>query len=265
MNFPFVIGDYKYEISFDNTKANFISEVNLEYGLSIIQIRRKIWQNKIEYKNKLDFFKKAIQEKIEKEKTNETPKNEKEQKKELNNMDRKANLKDYTSLFHNNLEKAKVKENVTEINNMQYNTVDFYGIILCYLNYYDKQKFSEVIDELSRKDLENLYRNIKLKCTEKKDKNKNENEEKTISESNNISNESKEITSSISNEKKRANYIENIDSILNFSINKEKVFINFTNDFWKFIINCYKKPTMENISICYDIFWIPKSNSSVIN
>ena len=110
-----------------------------------------------------------------------------------------------------------------------------------------------------------IDRNIKLKCTEKKDKNKNENEEKTISESNNISNESKEITSSISNEKKRANYIENIDSILNFSINKEKVFINFTNDFWKFIINCYKKPTMENISICYDIFWIPKSNSSVIN
>ena len=42
MNFPFVIGDYKYEISFDNTKVNFISEVNLEYGLSIIQIRRKI-------------------------------------------------------------------------------------------------------------------------------------------------------------------------------------------------------------------------------
>ena len=79
------------------------------------------------------------------------------EKLKVNNMDRKANLKDYTSVFHNNLEKAKVNENVTEINNMQYNTVDFYGIILCYLNYYDKEKFSEVIDELSRKDLENLY------------------------------------------------------------------------------------------------------------
>ena len=80
-----------------------------------------------------------------------------DEKLKVNNMDRKANLKDYTSVFHNNLEKAKVNENVTEINNMQYNTVDFYGIILCYLNYYDKGKFSEVIDELSRKDLENLY------------------------------------------------------------------------------------------------------------
>ena len=28
--FAFVIGDYKYEISFDNTKATFIYEVNLE-------------------------------------------------------------------------------------------------------------------------------------------------------------------------------------------------------------------------------------------
>ena len=84
----------------------------------------------------------------------------------------------------------------------------------------------------------------------KKDEHKNEKEGETISESNNISNEIKEITSSISNEKKRANYIENIDSIWKFSLNKEKVFINFTNDFWKYIINCYKKPTMENISIC---------------
>ena len=72
-----------------------------------------------------------------------------DEKSKVNNMDRKANLKDYTSVFHNILEKAKVNENVTEINNMQYNTVDFYGIILCYLNYYNKGKFSEVIDELS--------------------------------------------------------------------------------------------------------------------
>jgi hypothetical protein len=98
-----------------------------------------------------------------------------------------------------------------------------------------------------------IDKNIKLKCTEKKDEHKNENEGETISESNNISNESKEITSSILNEKQRANYIKNIDSILNFSLNKEKVFINFTNDFWKYIINCYKKPTMENISICHEL------------
>ena len=43
--------------------------------------RRKIDQNKIEYKNKSNFFIKAMEEKNEKEKTNETLKNEKEQKK----------------------------------------------------------------------------------------------------------------------------------------------------------------------------------------
>jgi len=56
------------------------------------------------------------------------------EKLKVNNMDRKANLKDYTSVFHNILEKAKVNEDATEINNIQYNTVNFYGIILCYLN-----------------------------------------------------------------------------------------------------------------------------------
>ena len=101
-----------------------------------------------------------------------------------------------------------------------------------------------------------IDRNIKLKCTEKKDESKNEIEGEIISESNNISNENKEIISSVSNEKKRANYIENIDSIWKFSLNKEKVFINFTNDFWKYIINCYKKPTMENISICFKLSYI---------
>ena len=44
--------------------------------------------------------------------------------------------------------------------------------------------------------------NLKLKYTEKKDEHKNEKEGEEISESNNISNESKEIISSISNEKK---------------------------------------------------------------
>ena len=43
-----------------------------------------------------------------------------DEKLKVNNMDRKANLKDYTSVFHNILEKAKVNEDVTEINNIQY-------------------------------------------------------------------------------------------------------------------------------------------------
>ena len=80
-----------------------------------------------------------------------------DEKLKVNNMDRKAILIVYTSVYQNILAKTKVNDDATEINNIKYNTVDFYGIILCYLNYYDKEKFSEVIDELSRKDLENLY------------------------------------------------------------------------------------------------------------
>ena len=112
--FAFVIGDYKYEISFDNTKATFIYEANLEYWLSIISIRRKIVQNKIKYKNKLDFFIKALEEKNEKEKMNETLQNEKKQKKSYMN---------YIKILLFYIQK---KGFIFFIN--------FYGIILCYLN-----------------------------------------------------------------------------------------------------------------------------------
>ena len=66
--FSFLIGDDKYEITFDSGGDKFIYDVSLEYGLKIINVRRKIPQNKIEYKDKMEFFIKAIKEK-EDEKT----------------------------------------------------------------------------------------------------------------------------------------------------------------------------------------------------
>ena len=45
-------------------------------------------------------------------------------------------------------------------------------------------------------------------------------------------------------------YIDNLESIINTSIEKNKVFINLTNDFWKYILNCFHKVSTNNIKIC---------------
>ena len=42
----------------------------------------------------------------------------------------------------------------------------------------------------------------------------------------------------------------NLESIINTSIEKNKVFINLTNDFWKYILNCFHKVSTNNIKIC---------------
>ena len=60
--FHFVIGDDKYEITFDNQNSKFIYDITLYYGLKIIKVRRRINQNLIEYKDKMNFFIKAINE-----------------------------------------------------------------------------------------------------------------------------------------------------------------------------------------------------------
>jgi len=68
------------------------------------------------------------------------------------NMDRKSNLKDYTSIF-----KEIIKEANKIIDDNKYNSVEFYGIILCYLNYYDYDNFSNILEELSTKKTKDLY------------------------------------------------------------------------------------------------------------
>ena len=68
-------------------------------------------------------------------------------------------------------------------------------------------------------------------------------------ESNKISSDS---TENNKNESRKIipDYIDNLESIINFSKEKNKVFINFTNDFWKYILNCYNEITTNNIKIC---------------
>jgi len=68
------------------------------------------------------------------------------------NMNRKASLKDFTSIIH-----EIISETDKFIENNNYDKIEFYGIILCYLNFYDYKNFSLMIEELFNKISENLY------------------------------------------------------------------------------------------------------------
>ena len=188
--FEYEIGDEKYIISFDSKGCTFVYDINLEVGKTIIKIKRKINQNK-EYNEKIDSFINALKKKGEEnlieELFNETIELYKNKKgfsfliglflkiyknkelcpkllkifKEMNanpkekrkNMDRKAILKDYTSDF-----KSIISEADKLIDNYKYEIMDFYGIILCYLNCYDYATFSSIINKFFKE----------KKCLEKK-------------------------------------------------------------------------------------------------
>ena len=185
--YKFIIDDVFYEISFENKEKTFIFDVSLEIGKKECDIKRKIDQNKIEYSEKLELFIKALEGNGEKEKIDELYKNSIElfskkkrfsllislfvkiyKNKDLCNVllkkfrnnktdneeiiDRKEYLKNYTSKFNEILLEADKL-----INNNNYDIIDFYGIILSYLNYYDYENFSLVLDKLFAKNSINLF------------------------------------------------------------------------------------------------------------
>jgi hypothetical protein len=47
--------------------------------------------------------------------------------------------------------------------------------------------------------------------------------------------------------------IEEIKSIIMFNRNEDKIIVYLTNDFWKYLLSCYKKPTQKNIKICFEL------------
>ena len=188
--FEFEIDEDKYTISFNSKGNTFIFEVTLEVGKIIIPIRRKVNQNDIDYNEKIDDFIYALEKNSENDKIDLLYKDALDlylkkksfylliflfvriyQKKELctelltkfkemnlnpkdkeKNMDRKASLKDFTSIIY-----KIISETDKLIENNNYNKIDFYGIILCYLNFYDYKHFSLMIEELFDKTSENLY------------------------------------------------------------------------------------------------------------
>ena len=184
----FVNGEDRYIISFPCHKNTFIYDVTLEKGLNIIAPKRKNSQNRIEYKEKMNFFIKALQEKKEEDKVDLLFKDtidlyskkkgfnfliplflkiykkkdlckillekflETDEKSKINNMDRNAYLSNYTSQFNIIVSEAEklIKDN-------DYKEIQFYGIILCYLNFYDEENFSKLINDLYMDKSELLY------------------------------------------------------------------------------------------------------------
>ena len=188
--FEFELGENKYIISFENKESIFVYDVILEMGKKIIDIRRKINQNDIEYNEKMEDFIEALKKDREENKIDELYKDTielyskkkgfsllillflkiykkknlcsvlLEKFKEMNtipkdnekNMDRKSYLKEYISEFQT------IKSEADKlIDNNNYSTIEFYGIILCYFNFYDYQTFSSIINELFNKKSNDLY------------------------------------------------------------------------------------------------------------
>ena len=188
-NFVFEIGDEQYIISFEYKGNSFIYDVNLDFGKKIIDIRRKINQSK-EYKEKMDVFIEALKENKEMERIDELYKDTIElyskkkifsflialflkiyEKKDLcsellnifrtinedpkdsgKNSDRKKFLGNYLPDFKDIISKADklIKDN-------NYNNIEFYGLILCYLNSYDYNYFSLIIKKLFQNKPEDLF------------------------------------------------------------------------------------------------------------
>ena len=188
--FEFEIGDDKYIISFDSKGFLFVYDVVVEMGKKIIDVRRKINQNNIEYNDKMEYFMEALKKNGEESKIDELYKETIElyskkkgfnflielflkiyQKKNLctillekfkemnknhkdnqKNMDRKSYLKKYISEF--NTIKCQADK---LIDNNNYNTIEFYGILLSYFNFYDYKNFTSIVNELYGKKPNDLY------------------------------------------------------------------------------------------------------------
>lgn len=191
--FEFEIGDDRYTITFDSKKKKFIYEVSLEVGKRILKITKNISQNQIEYSEKVDLFVEAIEKYEEEDKKkliinklyedtidlyeikkgfgflislflkfyknkdlcsslSEKFKIMNENTPDVKNMDRKPYLKDYTTIIGKIASEA---DEIIKTNN--YNPIEFYGIILSYLNYYDYKQFLVTIKDLHNSNSKDLY------------------------------------------------------------------------------------------------------------
>ena len=189
--FEFEIEDDKYIISFDSKGKTFVYEINLEKGKKIIPIKRKINQNILEYYEKMHIFIDSLKENNEENKIDELYKDTidlytvktgfaflielfieiykkkdlcsklMEKFKEMNrihkkddktNMDRKKYLEKYISTFD-----IIQSEAGNLIEQYEYKNIEFYEIILSYLNFYNKNNFSLIVDYLFKKKPNYLY------------------------------------------------------------------------------------------------------------
>ena len=188
----FEISKDNYFILFEVKKSSFVYDVELKKGNKILKniAKENIDQKILDYPKKLDIFLKALIknneenkigtlykdtielfEKIKgfsfliplfiqiyknkelcpllldkfKEMNNNTKDNQK-------NMDRNKDLEQYINIFENITSEA---DNLININN--YESIQFYGIILCYLNYYNNKNFQTIVQKLFTEKWKILY------------------------------------------------------------------------------------------------------------
>ena len=184
----FISGEHTYTISFDTHKKSFIYSPDFDLGHVYLDniFARPIEQNIIPYYNKLDIFLEAL------DKNNESKMKEKlfedsidlyEDKKIfslliklfLKMYDKNKELcKKLLEIFYENNDKENkdrdndLKKELKDINDIYsnakeiinkngYKPIYFYGILFCYLHYYNKEKFPSLIIKFSEGNSDILY------------------------------------------------------------------------------------------------------------
>ena len=229
--------------------------------------------------NKKNLCIKLIKEfyKISKDKNNEK------------NLDKKENLNNYITIFSNISSEA---DNL--IRNNGYDPIQFYGIILCYLNYFDYENFKKYFIKLYRNEYEVLYEILLtygsnllnpiiqdlefcvkfIEHTSSKqefdffenslnfildtetfivaiDKTKEKIVEKYKNNFRTIRIKSKITINKREKGEEMNVIIPSIESIINFSKEKEILLIYFTSIFWRNILKYYNEPNDYCINICF--------------
>ena len=186
-----IIKDY-YIIKFEINDNSFVYDVELEKGNKILTNipKENIDQKIIDYHKKIDIFLEALKN------NNEENKNETLYKDTINLFEKKKDFSLLISLFvqiyknkelcpiliakfkemnnntndnEKNMERSKDLEKYIDIfkdisseadnliNNNDYDAIQFYGIILCYLNYYDINTFNKIFEKLFTKQWDVSY------------------------------------------------------------------------------------------------------------
>ena len=75
--------------------------------------------------------------------------------KEINEIENKDRDKEFATYLYTFNQIYSNASNI--INKNGYDPVNFFGIVLCYLSYYDKNNFSKIIEEFSQRNPDILY------------------------------------------------------------------------------------------------------------
>ena len=320
INLDFSIDNNKYSIDFDVKESSFIYDINLREDRAFYKTKKDIPQNTIDYYEKMNYFMESLKESKEDDKSDilfadsiilysKNPRFDFLINIFLNVYENKDLCSKLLNEFNKNCEKSEQKNNIVKdyliqfketfkdicensdnlILENSYNPVDFYGLVLCYLNNYENEKFLEIFEKLFEKKKEILFNiMMKYKSYFKNEIRLNDNHlkdfinfaadkeykefiEKALFYLKGINmflriieyNKEKII---LIKEFKPIEIIKfdepNFDikeiillteKIIKFSKEKNKLLVYFTNQFWDSLLNHCSSHDKENIEICYEV------------